>query len=296
MKLVRECPVCGGRKLKPYAFGEARDGWLHVAQVRCAGCGAVVSQPMATADEINDFYRDDYYAAHEADIPERFETFRWHYERSEWPLLMKLLGADAPAPGSRFLEVGCGLGVFLSLARDAGFKTFGVDLSPTAVEWCRSQGMEAQAGGFPGADLPANSFDVVAAMQVIEHSPTPRDFVRELVRLARPGGWVVISTERIRNCENYYLRVAARLRGRTPAFQTASEHTVLIEPENARRLLEEAGCGDFRTVSYVHRPQRESYHWRLRKGLFRTLDRWLGLGPCHLSIARKKATPSPAGA
>ena len=283
MKLVRECPVCGGRKLKPYAFSEARDGCLHVGQVRCAGCGAVISQPMATPDEIND------YAAVEANIPDRFAAFRWQYERSEWPLFMKLLGPDAPAPGSRFLEVGCGLGVFLSLARDAGFKTLGVDLSPTAVAWCRSQGMEAMLGGFPGADLPENSFDVVSAMQVIEHSPTPRDFVRELVRLARPGGWVVISTERIRTSESRYLRLAARLRGRTPSFQTASEHTVLIEPDNARRLLEEAGCEEFRTVSYVHRPEGESLHWRMWKGTFRTLDRWLGLGECHLSIARKKS-------
>jgi 2-polyprenyl-3-methyl-5-hydroxy-6-metoxy-1,4-benzoquinol methylase len=289
MKLVRECPVCDGRSLKPYAFGEARDGWLHVAQVRCAGCGAVISQPMATPDEINDYYRDDYYAAHEAEIPTRFETFRRYYERSEWPLLMKLLGPDAPAPGSRFLEVGCGLGVLLSLARDAGFKTLGVDLSPTAVEWCRSQGIETQLGGHPGTGLPENSFDVVSAMQVIEHSPTPRDFVRDLVRLVKPGGWVVICTERIRHCENYYLRLAARLRGRTPAFQTASEHTVLLEPEHARRLFHEAGCEDFRTVSYDHVPERESFHWWLRKGLFRALNRWLGLGGCHLSIARKKA-------
>jgi 2-polyprenyl-3-methyl-5-hydroxy-6-metoxy-1,4-benzoquinol methylase len=42
--------------------------------------------------------------------------------------------------------------------------------------------------------LPDASADVVAAVETIEHLENPRAFMRELVRLAKPGGWVVVTT------------------------------------------------------------------------------------------------------
>jgi 2-polyprenyl-3-methyl-5-hydroxy-6-metoxy-1,4-benzoquinol methylase len=42
--------------------------------------------------------------------------------------------------------------------------------------------------------LPDNSCDVVACIETIEHVENPRALMRELVRLATPGGWLVVTT------------------------------------------------------------------------------------------------------
>ena len=42
--------------------------------------------------------------------------------------------------------------------------------------------------------VPDQSADVAIAIETIEHLENPRAFVRELVRIARPGGWIVVST------------------------------------------------------------------------------------------------------
>ena len=45
-----------------------------------------------------------------------------------------------------------------------------------------------------GTRLPDGWADVVTALEVIEHLENPRAFCRELARVAKPGGWVVVTT------------------------------------------------------------------------------------------------------
>jgi SAM-dependent methyltransferase len=59
---------------------------------------------------------------------------------------------------------------------------------PAGAEFCH---LDLDSGGIP---LPDASADVVAAVEVIEHLENPRDFMRKLVRLAKPGGWIVVTT------------------------------------------------------------------------------------------------------
>jgi len=59
-----------------------------------------------------------------------------------------------------------------------------VDALPPFIEGVR--------GALESIPLPDHGFDVVFSVEALEHSPNPRQAVRELVRVAQPGGWVVI--------------------------------------------------------------------------------------------------------
>ena len=95
--------------------------------------------------------------------------------------------------GGKLVDVGCGAGNLWTFVRDRFEAYVGVDALrydgfPADAEFC---GVDLDAGGVPLAD---NSAHVVTALEAIEHVENPRALLRELVRLARPGGWILVTT------------------------------------------------------------------------------------------------------
>lgn len=95
--------------------------------------------------------------------------------------------------GGVIVDVGCGEGNLWPHVKQLFNSYIGVDA-------IRYNGFPQDAQ-FSHADLDSNCVpledgiaDVVAAVETIEHLENPRAFVRELVRLVKPGGWVVITT------------------------------------------------------------------------------------------------------
>ena len=98
-------------------------------------------------------------------------------------------------PGERLLDVGCGIGYLSGLASSCGAQIVGIDMSRKALVHAREQllgGFVAGgAGVLPFAD---DSFDKVIFADVIEHVPDDRMALVEIVRVAKPGARIVIST------------------------------------------------------------------------------------------------------
>jgi arsenite methyltransferase len=106
-----------------------------------------------------------------------------------------------PLPGDRILDLGCGPGLLtLELARAVGPKglVFGLDPSPdmraTAVKRCEDEPVVQIIDG-SAQDIPFEdeSLDKAVAVQVFEYFDNLEDPLKELRRVLRPGGRVVIS-------------------------------------------------------------------------------------------------------
>jgi len=252
--------------------------------VKCAGCGLLIAQPQATPAEMDAYYRRTYYEVMWPDDEGVWRENRTAHQRTAWPILRGLCGEALQRP-ARVLEIGCGYGAMLDVLRTEGHRPVGIELSLKAAAFCRTKSLAVVAARIPDLPFRPGGFDLVLARHVIEHLADPREFVARMVQLARPGGYVAVETENARIAQYMWDRLRCHLSLRVPPFRSSTDHTYVFRPAHVRRLLEDAGCESVDSVSFSERP-RETLHWRLYKGLFRTLDRIAGGGELVMAAGR----------
>lgn len=133
--------------------------------------------------------------------PLNFFTDGEQYERQmgRWSRLVgdKFIDWLALPMGLRWLDVGCGNGAFteMVIARCAPAEAHGIDPSEAQIAYARAREAgkfahfrTGDAGALPYGDA---TFDVAAMALVISFVPDPAKAVAEMVRVVRPGGWVV---------------------------------------------------------------------------------------------------------
>lgn len=132
--------------------------------------------------------------------------------------------------GGVLLDVGCGSGKLWSFVRDRCDRYIGLDA-------IRYDGFPSEAEFIPcnldsGKAPLANAFaDVVCSVETIEHLENPRAFIRELVRLTKPGGLVMITTP---NQLSLLSKLTLLLKNQFNAFQEAPG----LYPAHITALLE----------------------------------------------------------
>lgn len=92
------------------------------------------------------------------------------------------------------LDVGCGVGQVLQRIHQAGYAAQGIDVCEPAILEGRAKGLPCQLYDGKTIPYPDNTFASVGALNVLEHVDQPEAFIEEVVRVARPGGKVVISS------------------------------------------------------------------------------------------------------
>ncbi len=141
---------------------------------------------------------------------------------------------DLAPSGGRLLEIGCAVGFLLRAARDRGFETVGVEMSEWASGIARDQfDLDVRCGTLEQAALEADSFDVVVLADVIEHLTDPASTVREIRRVLKPGGRLVLLTPDAGS-------LLAKLLG-TRWWGLLDDHYFYFSRSTLRRFLENEG-------------------------------------------------------
>lgn len=197
---------------------------------RCRGCEhrfLQIEQPATVEALYNDHYagfRDD-------------PVFRREADR----LVAEELAPRCPPP-ARLLDVGCGNGEFLAVARDAGYHGVGVDVSAAAGELCRQRGLEAHVGDVRSDQVIAadRRFELITFWDVVEHLPDPASFLRRARDLLAPGGHVLIKTPRTSTTTVAVSAAVPRLAG---ALLQAPSHIQYFQQDGLAALLTRVGFG-----------------------------------------------------
>ena len=113
--------------------------------------------------------------------------------------LVRWSGLDQLPPGSRVLDVGCGIGGSARiLAKDYGLDVLGISISPAQIRRATELTQEGLSCRFAVMDalelqLPDHSFDAVWSVEAGPHMPDKQRYADELLRVLKPGGHLAVA-------------------------------------------------------------------------------------------------------
>jgi SAM-dependent methyltransferase len=236
--VTRPCPLCGRIS--------RRDPPHHVPlPVRCAACSLLFVDPVPPEAITPDAYGADYY--------EPWQGAEDRPRRAMWRRRLGLLEQHVPgATGGRaLLDVGCGDGLFLDLARGAGWNGDGIEFSPEGARRAAARlGRPVAVGNLAASSLLQGPYDVVTLWHVLEHLEHPARMLEAAHRRLRRGGLLAVA---VPNLSNLPMRAAYRLaRGRAlPLYEPGARepHLSHFSPTTIRTLLSRCGFEPFALVA-----------------------------------------------
>jgi SAM-dependent methyltransferase len=180
------CDLCGARNDLPLFFKDREEGQYRIA--KCASCGLVYVNPRRFAAE-----HDGYFSGPYLDTIEVQKRLRPTIEQLYSEILR---GLEAYLYPGRLLDVGCAMGHFMDFARGRGWEVTGVECSRYAAHWGRDR---FRLRVHPVCDLsrcryPADYCDAAVLVEVVEHLPSPRKTLTEVLRVLKPGGVICLTT------------------------------------------------------------------------------------------------------
>lgn len=239
------CPLCGAVAARPMytCFAE-----FHV--VRCTACRFVYTTLPVDGEVLQRMYAESYYHT---------DTRQQYYfenmvtaqtvesENSNIRDFRKGLDLiEQHRSGGKLLDVGCAVGVFLSMARDRGWDVMGVDVSPFAVSYAREKlGLDAVAGELEDVELPDKHFDVITLWDVIEHFPDPIATLREVRRILKDDGILFVNTPNEESLLKVLTRFFYRATAGTVTYPVRKMyhqwHLSYFTARSLRTVLEQSG-------------------------------------------------------
>lgn len=195
------CRVCGADQIRLlgirgnqeyYGAPPLGPGEPHMITnvVRCKSCGFVYTNPSIILSDSQKklFYHspEDYFPAQKCS----FDPFRYNLTCIERTVANK----------GKLLDVGCGKGEFLHLARKNGWDGIGIESSRELAEYARrTYGINVLEGALEKLHFENNLFDVVSLNMILEHIDYPNKLLKEISRILKPNGIVFVEAPNVRS-------------------------------------------------------------------------------------------------
>ena len=206
--------------------------------VRCKRCGLMYASPRSVLDlELIDQYPEDPGFDMSKERPQLFE--KQNVQVRDYASTRKLLRELHPRRG-KLVEVGSSMGLLLKSFRDEGWDVHGVEPDRNGCRYAtQTLGIQTTVATLEAARLPSGYADALVMLHVIEHVPDPLGTLREIHRVLKPGGTLVLETPR-------YDTLMFRLLGRRERSLGCDGHIYFFTNETLSRSCREAGFEELR--------------------------------------------------
>jgi 2-polyprenyl-3-methyl-5-hydroxy-6-metoxy-1,4-benzoquinol methylase len=149
----------------------------------------LITHPQPSLENLGKYYESEDYISHTDNKRSLFEKL-YHFIKSiALKNKLNLINSLQPQKG-RILDIGAGTGEFLSVAKNDGWQTIGVEPSDRAKAIAKNKGVSFVE---ETSELENHSFDVISMWHVLEHVPDLDKQIKELKRLLKPTGTLIIA-------------------------------------------------------------------------------------------------------
>jgi SAM-dependent methyltransferase len=237
------CDLCGANdsKLLMEKQGVVFDHVFRI--VGCRRCGHVYVNPRLDDETIEALYDEAYYSGHGFDRTIDYSrcldgALLAQTYRDERRTLEEAVDS---LEGRSLLDIGCGAGNFVRAMRLAGADAVGFDTSEHARRLCSAYGAPLIATSLDELRKQDRKYDIVTAIEVIEHTTSPSEFLAAIQLYVKPGGVLLIGTG------NWSL---VRLFPGTPYIMPEG-HIQYFTPVTLRALFDKIGLGASESFNFM---------------------------------------------
>lgn len=184
---IHACIHCGSEKIFPLGKTYAH-AFLH----RCSSCDLVFTAQKPDHEELIVHYKQ-----YNRGIPISPITVKRYEE---------LLGIfEKYRKTNNILDVGCGDGHFLEVAKKKGWNVSGTEYDPVACDVCREKGIKIFNGKITAMES-GKKFDIITSFEVLEHIQDGKDDVKFIRELLRDDGVFYFTTPNFNSCSRKWLK------------------------------------------------------------------------------------------
>jgi len=248
------CNLCGSRETRTHYSKRGPLTGEDFPLVQCRNCGLLYLNPRLTEEGLLGLYDENYYRGDGFDGNVNYvDEYEGAYFKTDTDYHVRQLLKLVPPP-ARILDVGCGTGVMIRALENNGYTVRGIEPAPFASDFARNKGHDVLTGDFMSVQLPENHYDVVVALEVIEHVHDPGRFLRRVRRTLRSGGLFYYTTG---NFKGFSLQ--RRLFGKAvlDSYVAPEGHIYFFSNTTMKRYFRESGFSEV-FYSRSHGAPRES--------------------------------------
>ena len=161
--------------------------------------------PQPSEDNLDSYYKSEDYISHTDSKRNLFEK-AYHFVRNiALKKKLKLINSFK-TDAKELLDIGCGTGDFLSIAKNANWNVTGIEPNEQAREIANSKTNNSVYNNMQLHQLKENSFDVITLWHVLEHLPNLEMHVYRLERLLKPNGKIVVAVPNYKSYDAAYYK------------------------------------------------------------------------------------------
>ncbi|MBL4707576.1 MAG: class I SAM-dependent methyltransferase [Flavobacteriales bacterium] len=200
MKTYQICPICEKKKFSHFLHCKDNTGSNEAFSiVKCNNCNFAFTNPIPLEDQIGKYYESDEYISH-SNSKKGLVNFLYQKVRNH-TLNKKLALLKSLSSGRALLDIGSGTGEFLNQCNLNGFTIEGIEPSKKGRDQAKNNfniniKTEEELSQFKDS-----SFDFISMWHVLEHVYHLNDRIKELHRLIKNDGHIVIAVPNLNSLD-----------------------------------------------------------------------------------------------
>ena len=181
-------------KVKDYSVSQETFELLHDEEL-----DMLITHPQPSLEKLPSYYESVDYISHTDGNKSLFEKMYQFVKSIALKNKLKLINSESEK--GKILDIGAGVGDFLSVAKKDGWEVIGIEPSEKAKTIAKRKGVPFAENLY---ELESNSFDIITMWHVLEHVPNLENQIKELKRLIKPSGTLIIAVPNFNSFDAKY--------------------------------------------------------------------------------------------